>query len=49
MVEKTENVEKSVKDSEASEKSWLTTLLLLIFLSGFHRAYVGKKEHVFYT
>ena len=42
MVEKTESVKKSVKDSEASEKSWLTTLLLLIFLSGFHRAYVGK-------
>lgn len=42
MVEKTENIEKSVKDSEVSEKSWLTTLLLLIFLGGFHRAYVCK-------
>ena len=42
MVEKIEKVEKSVKDSEASEKSWFTTLFLLVFLSGFHRAYVGK-------
>ena len=42
MVEKTKNIETRVKDSEVSEKSWLTTLLLLIFLGGFHRAYVGK-------
>ena len=42
MAEKTKNVEKSVEDSEVSEKSWFTTLFLLVFLSGFHRAYVGK-------
>ena len=35
-------LKRALKIQKQVKKSWLTTLLLLIFLSGFHRAYVGK-------